>query len=587
MKKLALSFLTAVLMIALSVCVSADDPIISIDFDKDDHGVTLVNAEIVEDATRGKVLKVNGIGPGGSKTNQSYGLYETEIFQDNSWEDGMTISMWFKTDVGTKTLHGTAPLYSFDMAGVGYIAVVSSLESAINTDGNDTAWGISPRVWNDPASAGGGVNKTTPGAWTQLTVVYAQDGIHIYVNGELYSEPGINAEATMDDLLFELEFCPSLRLGSWLCSWWQFGDYEGMIDDVQVFQTALDDGEVADHYKATYIEQTVFEEAPSVEESYTAAEHSPVKVLDFEGDNAEIELVNAEIVSSDKGKSIEISGTGNGTNGTSYGLWTTDLFKNTDWSKGMTVDFWVKANKSDTLLGGAPIYSLDIANIGYIGLVSHIQSGINTDGNDTTLGIEPRVYNDPTAMGDPATMTREEWLRITVAYGPETMSIYQNGELVSSPMYINGAGTDLLRQMNLVPSLRLGSWLCSWWNFGDFEGLIDDFAIYDAELNPLEVKNLAATGSTVGNGTTAPAEPETTAPETEAPETEAPETEAPETEAAETTAPETEPETVTVPAEPETTASETKAPETFDAALIAVAAIAISGFAAYKAKKRD
>ncbi|MBQ3860186.1 MAG: laminin G domain-containing protein, partial [Clostridia bacterium] len=495
MKKLAVVFALAMALL-LTVTAFADDPVISIDFENGAGDVELVNAEIVDDVTRGKVLKINGQGNGTART--SYGLFTTDIFENTNWENGLTVSMWIQTDVGSQTLSGTAPIYSIDIARIGYIATVCSLETTMNTDGNEPDTGISPRCWNDPVNVAGGVNKTDEGIWQLLTVVYSPDGIKIYVDGEFYADSPLGG-GSMDMFLFEVEFATGLRLGAWNCDWWNYGDYQGLIDDVNVWNTALSEDDVFDIYADTKKAQTVVVKAPTVEELYTAEEHTPVYTLDFE-DASALELVNAELVPGHAGNALKVSGTGVGTQGASYGLVKTDLFKDTDWTKGMTITMWVNAAQSDTLTGMAPIYSLDIGNQGYIGLVNSLQSGINTDGNED-IGIVPRFWNDPGNQGGSVNETRiGEWDQVTVVYnndGANNMQIYRNGELVVRPgMNLGtqfGEGTNeqfFTEQLKMVYSLRLGSWLCVWWNNGDYEGLIDDLAIYNVALNPLEAKYL-------------------------------------------------------------------------------------------------
>ncbi|MGN1408860.1 MAG: LamG-like jellyroll fold domain-containing protein [Eubacteriales bacterium] len=564
MKKIWL-FLSAALAVVLASGVIAAEPVLSIDFADGDNGMELVDSELVEDSTRGQVLQVSGMGPG--TTGQSYAVLETKIFEETNWDDGMTVNMWVKSDVGSSTLHGTAPIFSLDIANVGYIALTTSLESAINTDGNDTSLGISPRIWTDPANVSGGLNKTEEGVWQYISVVYCEDHIEVYVDGELYSDhPFGNGNAadlsSMLNLFVQYEYVYSLRLGSWLCSWWNYGDFEGMIDDVTIYNTALTADEISGLYSSTAITQTEFEKAPSLEELYTATYVEPIYTLDF-SDASSVELVNAEITTAERGEALKVNGTGDGTNGTSYGLVKTDLFANTDWSKGMTVSLWVKADSSDTLKGNAPLYSFDISNQGYIAVVASLESGINTTGNEAA---EFEIcWNDPSNVGGSVPAVKAgEWQNVTVVYGEKDMAIYLNGELQVKPG-VNGAGmAALMDQMKYVPSLRLGSWLCSWWQQGDFEGLIDDVVIYNTALNPLEVKQAYTKTGAFGEGAAAETvtEPETV--DAAAPETTV--------EAAETTT--------------AATVTETKAAQTFDGIIIAAAAAVISLGTAVVCKKR-
>ena len=496
MKKFA-PILALLVIMALAVTALAADPVISIDFADGAGDVELVNADIVNDVTRGNVLKINGQGNGTART--SYGLYTTDVFENTDWSDGLTISMWIQTDVGADSLSGTAPIYSLDIARIGYIAATCSLETTMNTDGNEPDTGIAPRCWNDPANVSGGMNKTDEGIWQLLTVVYDPDnGIKIYVDGEFYADSPLGGGG-MIEFLVEAEFVTAIRLGAWNCDWWNFGDYQGMIDDVNVWNTSLSEDDIYDLYKDTKVTQTVVVKAPTIEELYTAEDHTPVYTLDFE-DASALELNNADLVSGRSGNALKVKGEGDGTNGTSYGLVTTDLFKNTDWTNGLTISMWVNADDSDTLNGMAPLYSLDIGRIGYIGVVNSLQSGINTDGNED-VGIVPRFWNDPGNQGECVNETTAgQWDLVTVVYnndGANNMAIYKNGEAVVKPgMNLAdafGPGTPeqfFTEQLKEVYSLRLGSWLCDWWNRGDYQGLIDDVEIYNVALNPLEVKYL-------------------------------------------------------------------------------------------------
>ena len=125
MKKLWIVF-SVVLAAVLAVTAFAADPVLSIDFADGDNGMELVDSELVNDPTRGQVLQVSGMGP--STTGQSYAVLTTDLFKTTNWDDGMTINMWVKSDVGSTTLHGTAPLFSLDIANQGYIGLVASLK---------------------------------------------------------------------------------------------------------------------------------------------------------------------------------------------------------------------------------------------------------------------------------------------------------------------------------------------------------------------------------------------------------------------------------------------------------------------------
>ena len=80
MKKLTLlvSFVLA-LVLATSV-MAAEEPLLTIDFANGDNGMELVNADLVEDPTRGQVLKING--EGANTCGTSYALLTTGRARD-------------------------------------------------------------------------------------------------------------------------------------------------------------------------------------------------------------------------------------------------------------------------------------------------------------------------------------------------------------------------------------------------------------------------------------------------------------------------------------------------------------------------
>lgn len=283
MKKFWLLASAALTAAALTVSAFAADPVLSIDFADGDNGMELVEAEIVNDSTRGKVLEVNGQGP--STNGTSYAVLKTDVFKNTNWDNGLTVNLWVKAAEGSTTLHGTAPLFSLDIANIGYIGMVSSLEAAINTDGNDTSLGISPRIWCDPADVGGAQNMLDEGVWQYISLVFCEDHLELYVDGELYTDkPFTNGNtsdlSSMMSLFMELEEVYSIRLGSWLCTWWNYGDFEGMIDDVTVYNAALSADEISALYTSTKAEAAPAAEEPVAEEPATeepAAEEPTVE----------------------------------------------------------------------------------------------------------------------------------------------------------------------------------------------------------------------------------------------------------------------------------------------------------------------
>ena len=579
--KRSLTFLAMTLIVAILIPISifAAEPVVSLNFENAD-GITLNEAELVSDETRGNALKISGMGYG--TQGSSYALYTTDIFGGTDMSNGMTFQIWYMTSA-SKTLCGTAPIVSFDMAANGYIALTTSLEVTVNSTGNDEAGaGYSPTCWCDPVNVGGGENATPFGVWQCATVRISGDGIDIFVNGELKSSTTVN-NGTMHDLIAQLSHISAVRFGSWQCSWWNYGDYEGCIGDFKVFATALTDEEIGNEYKDSYIEQTVFgptevsdnilyDDTPLVD---------PVAYFDFENGDNGFELYDAELESgTERGTSLHIYGLGAATNGMSSATLTTDLFAETDWSDGLSVSLWCKADESSTLHGSAPLFAIDIANVGYIGAVASCEAAVNTTGNDDSLGIGTTYWTDPRNVGGGVNETSSsEWTNVVVSFGKNSfgkdgIAVYVNGELKQNQAFGNGGTVaEFLSEVVNAYSLRLGSWLCSWWNYGDYEGLIDDVAIYNVSLTPGQANKIY-------NASTSAAEAVS--------ETEAPAQEDVMTETEDTTPAESEAETEevietaeTIPEEEvvsdETAASEEKAPQTFDKLIVLTAVALVSG----------
>jgi LPXTG-motif cell wall-anchored protein len=67
----------------------------------------------------------------------------------------------------------------------------------------------------------------------------------IYLDGEVFSEPALGfSSAKFSDLLDQLQYVTGLKIGSWDCGWWKYGDFAGSVDDVNIYNTALTQDQV-------------------------------------------------------------------------------------------------------------------------------------------------------------------------------------------------------------------------------------------------------------------------------------------------------------------------------------------------------
>ncbi len=241
MKKTFVSVLLAVAMVlaSSSSVFAAEAPAALAEYDFSGgipSGMDVVGGSLSEDAERGQVLTLAG-----GSTGSSYASVDFSLFQDNDFTQGMTIAMWVKADEG---IPGSAPLYSFDIADTGYIATVATLEPAINTTANtDTGYKL---VWVDPAKVNDSPEQAVSAEeWHHVAATLSADGMVIYLDGEVFSEPALGfSSANYAAFLEQLQYITGLKLGSWDCSWWQYGDFAGELDDVSVYNSTLTQDQV-------------------------------------------------------------------------------------------------------------------------------------------------------------------------------------------------------------------------------------------------------------------------------------------------------------------------------------------------------
>lgn len=272
-KKFVSALLTVALVFATSSSAfAAEAPSALAEYDFSGgipSGLNVVGGSLSEDAERGQVLTL----PGGS-TGSSYASVDFTLFQDNDFAQGMTISMWVKADAG---IPGSSPLYSFDIAGTGYISTVATLEPAINTTANtDTGY---PLVWVDPVKVNDSPEQAlTAEKWQHVAVTLSADGMVIYLDGEVFSEPALGfSSAKYDKFMEQLQHITGLKLGSWDCAWWQYGDFAGEIDDVNVYNSTL----TQDQVKAVMALNATAEAAPAATDVAATTDVAKTGVASF------------------------------------------------------------------------------------------------------------------------------------------------------------------------------------------------------------------------------------------------------------------------------------------------------------------
>ena len=189
---------------------------------------TASTAELTEDAVAGKALKLDGTG-----TNYLTVTKENGDSLLTGLEE-LTISYWNKVDNDASNwVYYMAP----DDAGQNYLT--ETYLGMLEKQGKLTA----ERYKNSGQRPGSATATVTGGAWNHVTVVYSADKTSIYVNGALSSEMGSGYK--LSDILGENGI---FYLGK--ANWGTGEYYNGLIDEVSIYDYALDAKEVEKIYQA-------------------------------------------------------------------------------------------------------------------------------------------------------------------------------------------------------------------------------------------------------------------------------------------------------------------------------------------------
>lgn len=231
-----------------------------------------------------------------------------------------------------------------------------------------------------------------------------------------------------------------------------------------------------------------------------------------------MEVVGAELVSDPvKGQVMSFTGSTGGINGsTSKAAMPMESLATTDFSKGISWTVWVKGTSATH--GMHPIFNIDLTRIGYLTLLADLVVTANSDGNETSWGIE-RVWSDPpNPLEDEISLIGEEWMHLSVVINAGGVFLYKNGKLYERDPWANGSFSNIpevmLEQMSYATGVTLGAYGCDWWKFGDFSGQISSAALYNKTLTADDIKELYINsgGVYVEDPTEAPTNPPTEAP---------------------------------------------------------------------------
>jgi len=143
---------------------------------------------------------------------------------------------------------------------------------------------------------------------------------------------------------------------------------------------------------------------------------------------------------------------------------------------------------ADTLSSGDALFSRDSS---YFDGGGHLRAVLGSDGR-----VEVRLQSDSasyTVKTDPGLISTGQWHHVAVSFGPEGLQVFVDGDLAASNSYTGGI------KGNSEP-WTIGA---DQWQSGDsvadnlkghFDGAIDEFAVFDSQLNTRDIGSINKSG---------------------------------------------------------------------------------------------
>ena len=488
-------------------------------FDDEISGFSSTNAKaaatgtnnLSEDAVSGKALNLDGTKNNYLKVTDADGK---PLLTDC---EELTISYWRKVNnTGTNWAVYAAPNENAQTyQKENYIGIIDK-----GTSNEVQRWK------NNGSRAATGSTEVTQNVWECVTYVFDRHSTQIYVNGELKSE--VENAAALPDILSSNSIFYIGRAN------WNSGEfYNGLIDEMSVYNYALDANAVAKVYEAPAVVNevkkkitaigtvdasaeckakidaaraaydaladiqkelvgtdayNVLTKAEADYEKAVAGEDKPehtdqcIARFTFDNENDGFKSKQAKASNTGKielsddavsGKALKLDGTGN-----NY-LKITDTDGNSVLSdcEELTVSYWSKVNnnKSNWAYFMAPDDKKQTyQSENYLGLL-HKQGNITAE-----------RYKNQGARPDSAKAAAEQntWKQITVVYQKDKTSIYVDGQLQSEEES-KYTLSDVLGENSIFYIGKAN------WNSGEFyDGLIDEVAIYNYALDAENIKAL-------------------------------------------------------------------------------------------------
>ncbi|MCR5415462.1 MAG: family 43 glycosylhydrolase [Pseudobutyrivibrio sp.] len=206
-----------------------------------DDATLIGTASVVEDETRGDVLKVENAA-GNKQVN--YLSLPGDIFETVD-KSGYSVSMW--VNIGDSTFEHSALFEADRNSGGSTIGNYPMTRIGANLIGRINANGYADA---NPTVAYSDVK----GTWKQVTYTVSTTGLNVYLDGQLIGQEKKDLTTPLSGTDTSIQKVNNVMVGAGAI--WGDEDCEDVLfDDVRIYDTALTDSEVVDLYDSTKTEE--------------------------------------------------------------------------------------------------------------------------------------------------------------------------------------------------------------------------------------------------------------------------------------------------------------------------------------------
>jgi hypothetical protein len=150
-----------------------------------------------------------------------------------------------------------------------------------------------------------------------------------------------------------------------------------------------------------------------------------------------------------------------------------------------SIQLWFKTNDIGQTAG---LFAKDAFNNGNGG---HVR--IYLEGDEVKVGLQGQTGSNTVTSG---TLNSNQWYHVVFKFGPQGMKLYVNAEESGTDSYTGGLGTSSGGSGNTNP-IYIGADNFRTAPTLHFDGIIDEVALFESQLNPTQIDQLYSTGRQV------------------------------------------------------------------------------------------